>query len=407
MDKFTEKQAAPTQEERTNALAKDLSWWEVAALALLDSKDSKAPVAKVAAHPLVQARLKLSANKNLRAVLWASLQSHTKRDCPNVNYAARMDPLLFWKDDNSVWSIDPQAVDKEVPELRKLLDDFKNPVAAPTPIERFKFTTFHQSFSYEDFVEGIKPQTNDSQGEQGAISYDVMPGIFKEICLQAKDNPTKRYAIFIDEINRGNVASIFGELITLIEEDKRLGGPNQLTATLPYSREAFGVPSNLYIIGTMNTADRSVEALDTALRRRFTFEEMRPEADKITQPSNLDVDLHKLFQTINSRIEQLLDRDHCIGHYYLMGVSDLVDLRGAFANKIIPLLREYFYGNPAKVGMVLGERFVSARADRVDFAPGNWGTEDLDEKVVYEFKDVSDFSIQDFVSIYESPRTGI
>lgn len=134
---------------------------------------------------------------------------------------------------------------------------------------------------------------------------------------------------------------------------------------------------------------------------------MRPDAEHIRQPADLQVDLRRLFQTINARIEQLLDRDHCIGHYYLMGLNNLADLRSAFANKIIPLLREYFYGNPAKVGMVLGERFVSAKTDRTAFAHGNWGVEDLDEKVVYEFKDTSGLSADDFASIYGPPRTSI
>jgi 5-methylcytosine-specific restriction endonuclease McrBC GTP-binding regulatory subunit McrB len=317
-----------------------------------------------------------------------------------------MDPLLFWKDDNSVWSIDPQAAAREVPELCKIVDDYNNLAPAPAAIERFKFTTFHQSFSYEDFVEGIKPQTDVEQA-QGQISYEVKSGIFKEICLQAKENPTKNYAIFIDEINRGNVASIFGELITLIEDDKRLGNEHEIKTILPYSREEFGVPKNLYIVATMNTADRSVEALDTALRRRFTFEEVRPDVEKIPQPDGLNVDLRKVLQTINARIEQLLDRDHCIGHYYLMGIKNLEDLRAAFANKIVPLLREYFYGNPAKVGMVLGERFISVKPNRTTFAPGDWGLEDIDEKVVYELKDLSELSAEDFASIYGPPRTSV
>jgi 5-methylcytosine-specific restriction protein B len=224
--------------------------------------------------------------------------------------------------------------------------------------------------------------------------------VFKEICRDAEANPDKDYAIFIDEINRGNVASIFGELITLIEEDKRLGAPNELKACLPYSRKPFGVPGNLYIIGTMNTADRSVEALDTALRRRFIFDEMRPDPELITNPKNLKVDIQRLFNVINARIEQLLDHDHCIGHAYFMGIKTLDHLRGTFANKIVPLLREYFYGNPAKIGMVLGAKFISKRSDSLAFAAGDWGADELDQKTVYEFADVSTLLVEDFASIY-------
>ena len=407
MELFTDRQAPPTAEERASALVKDLPWWEAIALALLDSIDNKASVAQLLDHPIVIARLQLSANKNPRAMVWASLQSHTKKDCPNVNYTTRIDPLIFSKDAASLWSVDGQLADTEIPYLRKILHDFHNP-PEEAPVCRYKFTTFHQSFSYEDFVEGIKPQTEEAQGrDNGQISYEIRLGVFREVCSEAKANPTKNYALFIDEINRGNVASIFGELITLIEEDKRLGKDNELKTTLPYSRDEFGVPRNLYIVGTMNTADRSVEALDTALRRRFTFEEMRPDVTMIIQPQSLQVDLRKLFEVINARIEQLLDHDHCIGHYYFMGIHDLAGLQSTFANKIIPLLREYFYGSPAKVGMVLGEPFVSRKTAKTSFASGSWGTDDLDEKEVYAFADVNDLTEGHFQAIYAEDRPGV
>jgi 5-methylcytosine-specific restriction endonuclease McrBC GTP-binding regulatory subunit McrB len=341
-------------------------------------------------------------------MVWASLQSHTKKDCPNVNYTTRIDPLIFSKDADSLWSVDPQLAETEVPHLGKILHDFHNPPKETTIVCRYEFTTFHQSLSYEDFVEGIKPQTDEAQGrDDGQISYEVTLGIFRELCREAQANPTKNYALFIDEINRGNVASIFGELITLIEEDKRLGNENEIKTILPYSREEFGVPRNLYIIGTMNTADRSVEALDTALRRRFTFEEMRPDASQIQQPDGLGVDLRKLFETINARIEQLLDHDHCIGHYYFMGIQNLADLKSRFANRIIPLLREYFYGNPAKIGMVLGETFITLKTGKTPFAPGAWGADEFDEKEVFTFADVTSLTEEDFQAVYAENRSSI
>jgi len=181
----------------------------------------------------------------------------------------------------------------------------------------------------------------------------------------------KNFVLVIDEINRGNIAQIFGELITLIEDDKRLGNAEALEITLPYSKEKFGVPANLYIIGTMNTADRSVEALDTALRRRFSFEERQPDAEIIRKKRKLaetngvleDIDLPDLLETINRRIEVLLDKDHQIGHSYFMNVSDLKGLKREFQNKIIPLLQEYFFGDFGKIGLTLGEGFVKVKTN--------------------------------------------
>ncbi|MFB3386658.1 McrB family protein [Flavobacterium sp. LAR06] len=318
------------------------------------------------------------------------------------------------------------------------------------------FTTFHQSMSYEDFVEGIKPKTINNQ-----VEYEVEDGIFKQICQKAsvkngnfddvieklkhdiseldgkpaltikyannsflvvyrgtsvfyvqpqnttKDNPwypvninnmriafdtddysrlynptyireilnylvkeyalvkgkresKKNYVLIIDEINRGNVSAIFGELITLLETDKRIGENEQIFLDLPYSKnEKFGVPNNLYLIGTMNTADRSVEALDTALRRRFSFTEVMPEP-KLLEGKFVDgIALDKLLEKINKRVEILLDRDHTIGHSYFIKLKkdDIEGLKQVFKNCIIPLLQEYFYGDYEKIGMIIGNGF--------------------------------------------------
>ena len=169
--------------------------------------------------------------------------------------------------------------------------------------------------------------------------------------------PPVPYVLIIDEINRGNVSQIFGELITLIEEDKRVGNAEELQLTLPYSKTRFGVPANLYIIGTMNTADRSVEALDTALRRRFNFEEMLPNHEILEGKEIGGIALDQLLSVLNKRIEILLDRDHTIGHSYLINVQSEEDLKYAFKNNIIPLLQEYFYGDYEKTGLVLGTGF--------------------------------------------------
>lgn len=254
------------------------------------------------------------------------------------------------------------------------------------------FTTFHQSMSYEDFIEGIKPVI-----KLKTLKYEIKPGIFKDIVIKAKSDSTKNYVLIIDEINRGNISQIFGELITLIEEDKRIENKEELSATLPYSREEFGVPKNLYIIGTMNTADRSVEALDTALRRRFSFEEMVPQSELIKTvgqtPTNdgkvEGIDLVELLKTINNRIEKVLDKDHLIGHSYFLQVKEIKDLQKVFQNNIIPLLQEYFYGDFGKIGLVLGNGFVE-KQDNVKDIFANFDYDDkqeLSDRIIYKIND--------------------
>lgn len=275
----------------------------------------------------------------------------------------------------------------------------------------YKFTTFHQSYSYEDFIEGIKPKLaedkNEDDPEQSEIEYEIKPGIFYNACDKAaqladysdlvealKDTKEKRadrfskaqtYYLIIDEINRGNVANIFGELITLIEKDKRLGSEQETIVNLPYSKDLFGVPRNLVIIGTMNTADRNIEALDSALRRRFTFIEKSPQADILSQEryKNQDVDLEKMLNAINGRIELLLDKDHLIGHSYLMGIKTITDMQTAFKNKIIPLLEEYFYGKPQMIGLILGPDFIEKKYDVTLFKQFD-DFSDLDDRKRYQ-----------------------
>jgi 5-methylcytosine-specific restriction protein B len=266
---------------------------------------------------------------------------------------------------------------------------------------QIEFVTFHQSYGYEEFVEGLRPVLDTAEG--GAVRYELHDGAFKRIALRAAAEglvdgrsafggqtveplgperrvqealdrsssgaasfaftaQTRQFVLIIDEINRGNVSKILGELITLLEADKRLGARSELKLPLSYSPgHRFAVPPNLHVLGTMNTADRSIALMDVALRRRFTFEELMPKAAVIREvlgERGLDPGLveltAELFDTLNHRIRFLYDRDHQLGHAYFLDVASLDGLRRVMVDKVIPLLQEYFYGAWAKICIVLG-----------------------------------------------------
>lgn len=221
--------------------------------------------------------------------------------------------------------------------------------------------------------------------------HNIKVEAFKELFSSSNtiETPLKPHILIIDEINRGNVSAIFGELITLIEDSKREDQPEALEVILPYSKEKFSVPPNLYIIGTMNTADRSVEALDTALRRRFVFEEILPNPD--LEEMDYEVfgyNVSDILKRINLRIEKLVDRDHCIGHAYFIGKNEetIID---SFYKNIIPLLQEYFFGDYGKIGLVLGKGFIRLKqSESALFADFSYEyKEDLESRTVYEIID--------------------
>ena len=337
-------------------LLHDKTWFQVIAATIYELKSAK--VTDIYEHPWLQIKAGLAKSKNVRATIWGSLQAHTVDDCKYVNYTGRQEPKVFNKSADSIWSFGVTDLEDQIPDVIELMEKLKGYKKEPTKlIKRYRFVTFHQSYSYEDFVEGIKPVMAEDSTESGELAYTIEDGVFKSLCDEARRDPDNRYAIFIDEINRGNVSQIFGELITLIEPDKRENADYALSIILPYSKTSFSVPGNVDIYGTMNTADRSVEALDTALRRRFSFEEVMPDPDKVDTEFD-HISLADVLATINERIEILVDRDHTIGHSYFMNVESLDDLVRVFADKIIPLLQEYFYGDYGKIGLVLGSGFV-------------------------------------------------
>ena len=368
---------------------------------------------------------------------------------------------------------------------------------------QIKFVTFHQSYGYEEFVEGIKP-VFDKESQGKGLEYKITNGIFKDICkniifnigdtiegytisyvgtelikLKKKNIPgeipvpiylieelvrllknrsitiediknksaadknpeilekyivngytnlftylveyyteksnrkSEKRVLIIDEINRGNISKIFGELITLIEPSKRLGADDEIIVELPYSKEKFGVPSNLYIICTMNTADRSIALMDTALRRRFEFVEMMPQPELlkdikiIKNGDDTDIKLNEMLKTINDRIEYLYDRDHTIGHAYFMSLkdgADIEELASIFKNKILPLLQEYFYDDWEKIRLVLGDsQFIKEKKPSSGLFKS--ATDYINDKILYEIDKEAFYYKQNYLKIYNSSNS--
>lgn len=217
--------------------------------------------------------------------------------------------------------------------------------------------TFHQSYSYEQFIEGITAELN---GNNGQLNYFVKDGLFLKLCKLAKENPHKNYALIIDEINRGNISKIFGELITLIEKSKRDGQSENISVKLPYSNDPFSVPNNLSIIATMNTSDKSVALIDIALRRRFAFYEIMPDFSLIPNKNKYILTSISAVKEINKKIIDFINKEHIIGHSYFFNLSDssdaalIKDIKYIWLYQILPLLQEYYYANPKDITSLLG-----------------------------------------------------
>ncbi|MDV7507515.1 AAA family ATPase [Acinetobacter baumannii] len=404
-----------------------LKWWEGVVLALLDL-GGKASVSQLLKHPFIKAIVSTKGRKDyLRQTLWTTLQERTIDDSSTVKQKLRFSPQVFDKDEESFWRLAGEWREA-CADLIALMDAYRKGSTQSTKIIRHhSFVTFHQSYGYEEFVEGLRPVLDDNESD--VVKYEIKSGAFKELCRKAKLLPNQRFAMVIDEINRGNISKIFGELITLIEPDKREGQENEISVILPYSGELFSVPSNVDIIGTMNTADRSLALLDTALRRRFEFEPVYPDVrNDATAPlyglhvvvDQQAINISQMLSAINQRIEALYDRDHSIGHAYFTslikvpdGVERLKALSLIFKNRIIPLLEEYFFEDWQKIRLVLGdnqkvneEQFIIEIQDHEEnlnnLFGNNHGMGIYDIKPSYVLQDSSFMNPNAYMSIYQT-----
>lgn len=417
LSKYTDTPNATDENAWLQEVLAHFGWRPVIAV-VLDGLGGTARVPQIREHKWLRAKAQQRGRTtgSVHQTIWGYLQEHTPESVETVKAAIRRPPFIFTKHESGEWSLLPDwaETDEESTELRRVLQ--AGPAKAAGPIRRYELVTFHPSFTYEDFVRGIRPVT---AGDDSTSQFRMVDGVFKAICDQARANPGKRYALFIDEINRANIAKVFGELITLIEIDKRgvfdetglmIGG---LAVRLPGNADEdspdplFSVPANLDVYGTMNTADKSIALLDVALRRRFDFREMEPDYGVIDRKVG-EVHLGQLLNRLNDRLEFLLDRDHRVGHAYLMSVTSLADLQQTFRTKIVPLMQEFFFDDLSRVELVLGTTasappVVFRRRVRQNEIFNRAGSESLPgERFTFAITESSSWTEATFVGMYSS-----
>lgn len=404
-EKYWSKAGKPNKKTYLDKELSEARWVDVI-FGVLHDRNKKMYVNEIFNHNYIRIKSKAVGNNNQHIIetIWGILRRHTET-------IGNKTPVVFDRKPDDAWVL-RNGWEKEYPNMGERAQSWKTVPTQGANEKRFEFVTFHQAYSYEDFVEGIRPDVNSNE-ETENVRYEIVPGVFKRICQKARIDPRQRYAIFIDEINRGNIASIFGELITLIETDKRVvyedsGKPKSegMMVTLPYSGELFGVPANLDIYGSMNTADRSIALLDTALRRRFEFKELMPDTSVIKGSRNDGrieeeggtIDLRALLEAVNLRIRLLLNRNMTIGHSYLINVRSFADLKKVLLSQIIPLLQEYFYKDWKKIQMVLGKQVIVSEQPNTKVFGDDY---DFEEKPEYHVVDEKDITPDKIRKIYE------
>ena len=300
---------------------------------------------------------------------------------------------------------------KDIPRKYEIsLDEIKDYKQNHNKYPFIETVTFHPSYSYQDFVEGITVVTK----EDNNIEYKVQDGIFKKICDRAIANEKYNYVLIIDEINRGDISSIFGELFTLLEDSKRKDENEEMSINLPYAKDDKGnpekliVPSNLYIVATMNTVDKSIALIDVALRRRFDFEECMPKYDLLEMKKYIDIDLPQLLETLNERITILKNENYQIGHSYFLNIDSREKFVEVMKKSIIPLLQEYFYDDWKSICAVLNQSYNTSTDNRL-FTVNQKNTKlfksEFNDLLEYQNKKIfilkETFTIEDIKSIYE------
>ena len=353
-------------------LLHELSWRDIVCLIFLDFKSKKQDLVKVpevVSHEFfINKAAQNSRDKNLSNTAWSVLQMHTPASSQTVSYKNRASQAYFDKDHSGAWYLLPESMDL-LSNLAQQLADFQqaqcenNSQNQEFRQQRFSMVSFHQAYGYEEFVEGIRPvmaASSHTTNSSSQMSYAIQDGAFLKLCQRAAHDPEQRYAMLIDEINRANVSRVFGELLSLIESDKRASMANAMTVNLAYSGRTFSVPANVDIYATMNTQDHSLAPLDMALRRRFRFIDCPPQpellpvislnqesetADSGTLNSEVinpaeTINLAKLLTGLNNRITQTLGAEAQLGHAFLWSVSSLEQLQTALIEQIIPQLAQ-------------------------------------------------------------------
>ncbi|MGO2019848.1 McrB family protein [Psychrobacter sp.] len=361
---YTDYLPRANDEDLLKQLLQALSWRDVVCLIFLDLQSNHQDLVKVpeiVSHEFFVAKASQNAReKNLSNTAWSVLQMHTPSSSNTVSYKNRASQAYFDKDNSGAWYLLPESMalltglSQQLEEFQQAKRDNNTSQNQAFSQQRFSMVSFHQAYGYEEFVEGIRPvmaassQSSNVNNGASQMSYAIQDGAFLTLCQRAANNPKQRYAMLIDEINRANVSRVFGELLSLIEPNKRTGMANAMTVNLAYSGRAFSVPANVDIYATMNTQDHSLAPLDMALRRRFSFIDCSPQpeilstirlhTDSMTASEAEVIDLAKILVGLNNRIVQTLGVDAQLGHAFLCSVTSLEHLQSALVEQIIPQL---------------------------------------------------------------------